>query len=399
MVFLSRRLTTVTLLLTAALGCGRSESVTDPPTDPPPLETAFPKIDIVACDGSLVTGTPWREVFRDGGFARLAEQIPGFGGLFVDGERLSVYLMDLDTRERARPILEDFLRGSFPHLAGLTDDIRWLQGRYDWRQLVVWRSCLDDRLFQVDGIVSADTDESRNRLVYGYLSEEAIGAAEAELALTSVPRDAVILEIQGPVCTLILRPSLIVEVRDTSGNPAAIGATVTARTSSFETTAEGFGDPLRIPVLAENRGGVFEIRVSKPWHEEVVIPQVVVPEGPCGVTDSPVVQVTISLVPDAPAVRQVVLPTSAYGFGASICGTTHDLPAWVMADPAVSQELLWFSRDPGIVTVEPGGTSPDGYRIGRITPVCGGLGSTWVVAASAVDPSVRDSIAVEVLQF
>ncbi|MGH7563909.1 MAG: hypothetical protein ACREK5_05755 [Gemmatimonadota bacterium] len=368
-------------------------------TDPSPFETGFPQVDIVACDGSPVTGSPWREAFRDAEFARLAERIPGFGGLFVDGERLAVYLIDLDTREKARPILEDFLRGSFPHLADQADDIRWLQGRYDWRQLVVWRSCLDDRLFQVEGIVSGDIDESRNRLAYGYQSEEAIGAAEAELARTSVPRDAVILELRAPVCTLALRASIVVEVRDAVGEPAAIGATVTAQAPGFETTIEGFGDPLRIPVLAENRGGVFEVRVSKPWHEEAVIPQVVVPEGPCGVTETPVVQVTVPLAPDAPPVRQVVLPSDTYAFGASICGTTHDLPAWVVTDPGVSQELLWVSRNPGVVTVEPGGTSPDGYRIGRITPVCGGLGSTWVVAASAVDPSVRDSTLVEVFQF
>ncbi len=127
-----RRLLPVALLLAAALGCGGGESVTDPPpNDQPPRETAFPKIDIRACDGSLVTGTPWREVFGEGGFGRLAEQIPGFGGLFIQGDRLSVYLIDLATRERAQPILEDFLRAVFPHLAGMTDDIRWLQGRYD----------------------------------------------------------------------------------------------------------------------------------------------------------------------------------------------------------------------------------------------------------------------------
>ncbi|MGH7571414.1 MAG: carboxypeptidase-like regulatory domain-containing protein [Gemmatimonadota bacterium] len=153
----------------------------------------------------------------------------------------------------------------------------------------------------MDGIVSADTDERRNRLVYGYLSEEAIAAAEAALALTSVPQDAVILELQDPVCTLLLRPSIVVEVRDAAGDPAAIGATVTARTSGFETAVEGAGDPLRIWVFAGNRGGIFEVRVSKPGHVEAVLPQVVVPEGPCGVTEAATVQVTILPLPDATA--------------------------------------------------------------------------------------------------
>lgn len=100
-----------------------------------------------------------------------------------------------------------------------------------------------------------------------------------------------------------------------------------------------------------------------------------------------------------PGVRQVVLPPEAYGFGCPVCGTTHDVPAYVVADPGVSQELLWTSRDTRVVTVEPGGASPDGYRIGRITPACGTGGATYVVAASAVDPSVRDSVVVEVLPF
>lgn len=372
----------------ALLGaCERNNGVTAPERN---LRTAR----IVDCDGTEVTGTPWREAFgTDRAYARLAERVPGFGGLFLDGAEVVVYLVDLSTREEAEPIIRDFLSES----SDSDREIRWLEGRFDWRQLVVWKMCLFDRLFALEGMTTADISESRNRIVFGVENEALIPRAEEEVAKTAVPDEAVEFERQGPVCTQPLIPSIVAEVRDAAGNPVAIGATVTITTPGLQAADEGFGDPLRIPVYAENRGGVFDVRVTKPWYAEAVIDDVDVPAGECGVREPTVVEATLSLRPDAPAVRQVVLPPTDYGFGSSVCGTRHGVPAYVLAAEGTSREMRWVSRDPARVTVEAGGVSPDGSTVGWITPRCGATpGDTWVVGMAKADPAVRDSVEVSV---
>ncbi|MGH7556677.1 MAG: hypothetical protein ACREMD_02615 [Gemmatimonadota bacterium] len=190
-------------LLLAVLACGRTASTPAPNTE-------YPTIEIVDCDGSPVEGRPWRQAPReDGLFAHLAERVPGFGGLFREEGRLAVYLLDLDTAERARPTLDWFLRREFPHLVNFAHDIHWLQGQYDWRQLAVWRECLGGRMF-AQGATGIDIDEGRNRITLGTPDEERDSILEGELKKTAVPRNAVIFRRQGIVCPLPLEPSWIV---------------------------------------------------------------------------------------------------------------------------------------------------------------------------------------------
>lgn len=349
---------------------------------------------IVDCDGTPVDGAPWRRAFGiDGEYARLAERVPGFGGLFLDGDEIVVYLVDLSTKEEARPIIEEFVARS-----SISDrEIRWLTGRFDWRQLVVWKMCLSDRLFALDGMTSSDISESENRIVFGVEDEGLIPRAEEEVARTAVPAEAVRFEKQGPICTQPLIPSIVAEVRDARGDPIAIGATVTISKPGLQAVDEGFADPLRVAVAANNEGGVYDVRVTKPWYADALIAQVDVPAGECGVREPEVVEAVLSLRSDAPAVRQVVLPPTGYGFGSSVCGTRHPVPAYVLTAEGTSREMTWVSRDPGRVKVEAGESSPDGSNVGWIIPQCGATsGDTRVVGMAKADPSVRDSVEVSV---
>jgi hypothetical protein len=202
---------------------------------------------------------------------------------------------------------------------------------------------------------------------------------------------------EGTVCLAIAIPSIVVEIRDAAGSPAAIGATVTIRKLGREGSAEGFGDPLRVAVHANNEGGVFDVHVQKPWHAERIIRGVIVPAGPCGVLEPVVVRGMISLLPGAPPVHQVVLPPYGYGFGASVCGTRHPITAYVLTAAGVSREALWDSRDEGTVAVERGQASADGANSASLIPQCRlGAGQAFVVARSTADPSVRDSVKVSV---
>lgn len=187
-------------------------------------------------------------------------------------------------------------------------------------------------------------------------------------------------------CTSELRPTLVVRVLDEEGRLNSAGATATVSQGSFEASAEGLVDTDPIYVYGDNRGGTFTLRVTKPWHTTALVGRVEVPADECGVTQAPEVTVTLPLQPDAPAVRQVVLPSHGYGFGE--CGLSATVPASVEADPSVSHELRWVSRDTLAATVDPGG---------RVTAGCHGDQSartTHVVAMAVADTTVRDSVAV-----
>lgn len=198
------------------------------------------------------------------------------------------------------------------------------------------------------------------------------------------------------VCPAIGKFSVIAEVVDSDGRPAAVGATVTISKPGLTASERGFSHPLLVHVLARNAGGSFDVRVTKPWHEEARISEVFVPEGPCGVIEPNTVRVTISELPDAPPVRQVVLPPYDYGFGIVACGSPSEVAGYALTDGDASGEIVWESRDAAVVTVEAKETGPEGYNVARLTVPCDARlpSSAYVIGMSKADPSVRDSIEV-----
>lgn len=115
-------------------------------------------------------------------YARLAEQVPGFGGLYLDERGTThVYLLD-----PARA----------PEVQDLGERVEVHQGQYDFRDLFAWKEEVRPLLSR-ESMVSLDIDEQRNRLVLGAL-ESAVGELQAELPAllrgTSVPPAAVIVE-------------------------------------------------------------------------------------------------------------------------------------------------------------------------------------------------------------
>jgi hypothetical protein len=120
-------------------------------------------------------------------YARLAEEIPGFGGLYLDTVGTThVYLQDL-SRER--------------DVQDLGDRVVVEQGDYDFRDLVAWKEELGPQLSQ-KGAVFLDIDERVNRIVLGVERDSlATFAAELEKFLqeTRVPPEAVLVEAAEPV--------------------------------------------------------------------------------------------------------------------------------------------------------------------------------------------------------
>ena len=120
-------------------------------------------------------------------YARMAEKVPGFGGLYLDEQGTThVYLQDLS---RAGD------------MQGLGDRVVFQQGDYNFGDLYAWKDQVRPQLAQ-PGAVYLDIDEQRNRLVFG-VGRDSIDrfneGLQSFLRGTRVPPAAVIVEVADPI--------------------------------------------------------------------------------------------------------------------------------------------------------------------------------------------------------
>jgi hypothetical protein len=157
----------------------------------------------------------------DEDYVRLAEDVPGFGGLYFDGAGTThIYLMDLS-------------------LAGEVQDlgkhVEVQQGDYDFRDLAAWKDVVRPQLVQ-RGAVSLDIDEQRNRLVFGVERgslETFTIALEKFLRTTRVPPAAVLIEAAEPIVPVELLTDRIrpvpagVQIQNGNGGICSLGIDAT----------------------------------------------------------------------------------------------------------------------------------------------------------------------------
>jgi len=138
--------------------------------------------------GALLAAAPalWAQAEEppslDEEYARIAERVPGFGGLYLDERGTThVYLQDLSLAEKVQD---------------LGEQVEVHQGEYDFRDLYVWKDELRPLLAQ-RGAAFLDIDERRNRIVFG-VERESLGDFDQELQSllrnTSIPYQAVVVE-------------------------------------------------------------------------------------------------------------------------------------------------------------------------------------------------------------
>jgi hypothetical protein len=136
----------------------------------------------------------------DGEFVRLARQIPGFGGYWIDRDgSMNVTLTDASQESKVRALLEPVasLRRGDRGGRGAAS-FRFHHADYDFVQLAGWHARLTPVL-TVPGVVFTDADETANRIRIGISTPSARAAVEAEVARADVPRAAVIVEQAAPV--------------------------------------------------------------------------------------------------------------------------------------------------------------------------------------------------------
>jgi hypothetical protein len=140
-------------------------------------------------------------------YAALAEQVPGFGGLFHDPEtgRVIVRLKDLGRAQEARKTVGDFLAGAdrprpgVPSIAllGEVPELAFIKGEYDFRDLARWRRQIEEAALDV--LTMSDIDEVSNRVLIGVTDEAARAWLARDLKDLGIPPAAVNLRVIPPV--------------------------------------------------------------------------------------------------------------------------------------------------------------------------------------------------------
>jgi hypothetical protein len=150
----------------------------------------------------------------DGQFVGIAQQLPGFGGYYLDGlGDLNVYLTDLSREPDARALLADVARNRptrWQQPWALTAEIIVHAGDFDFLQLDDFRTRLGRDIATIPGIQFDDSDESINRVVIGVTSEEARQRVLARLSPLGVPENAVVVKVvpAGSLATTVDDPFL-----------------------------------------------------------------------------------------------------------------------------------------------------------------------------------------------
>ena len=187
-------------------------------------------------------------------------------------------------------------------------------------------------------------------------------------------------------CTDEGGPSVVAEIRDPHGRPAAIGATLILRDGTFADSAgPADGDELR-KGAGNRRPGLYDVIVRKPGYDSTFLPGIVARGGLCGVTTPAVVRIQLELLADAPPIRAIVVLPDGIGFGLS--GLTERMQAVVDADAGISTAVVWSSSDPDVASISADGT---------LTSGCGGL--AVITARSVVDPSKEGRAYIEVFPW
>ena len=120
---------------------------------------------------------------------------PGFGGMFVDGDVVHVYLLEPSSAEALRLVQAAWGEGS----PGKPLDVRVHQGQYTWERLLEWYEMLRTEIPEVSPQFvweqgALTVDEKRNRVTLDVSEIEGATPAELEALLAGLdfPREALV---------------------------------------------------------------------------------------------------------------------------------------------------------------------------------------------------------------
>ena len=135
-------------------------------------------------------------------FTDIAEQVPGFGGFFLDENGdLILFVTDLTRGMAAEQAARDLLESLDPRERPHVHQFRVRKGDYDFRDLLEWRYGLSSVL-TIPGVVFTDVDEGLNRVRVGIDNPLAAQSVLQMTLSTGIPLNALVIEDVGPLRTL-----------------------------------------------------------------------------------------------------------------------------------------------------------------------------------------------------
>ncbi len=165
-----------------------------PPTQPLGAESDAPLFS----SNSFRSGTPRT---LDDEFARLAQEIPGFGGMYYDEAGSLTVVMAGDAPPMSRDALARALQPAAGTLGLQAADVQGMSvqlEQYDFLTLRNIQSSLRS-VFSIGGVVYTDVDEVANRVRIGIESSVSEAVIEQELQRLGVPREAVLISVTDPI--------------------------------------------------------------------------------------------------------------------------------------------------------------------------------------------------------
>ena len=142
-------------------------------------------------------------------FAEVASRVPEFGGMFLDGNVLMVYLTNPGLKIASEnAIVAVFGRDRIPQ-----GGVQVLQGEYRFAELRSWHEKLGN-LFRIQGLVFTDTDERENRVKVGVVNSDLIATVRQEAIGLGVPADALLVVETAPI---VVQVSLRDRIRPVRG--------------------------------------------------------------------------------------------------------------------------------------------------------------------------------------
>jgi hypothetical protein len=392
-------------VLSSMLGC-RTQPAHDPGgRGPPPAE----QIPVASIDtATVLRGPPLREqpARETGARSRFRDQnerdadiargpVPGYAGAMIEGGCTFVVLLTDTLTQKAAA--EAYFRSEVERRrpsghsnCGGPYRLGFRQVRYDFAQLYDWYVGPFRGVWRERGLSMTDIDEGRNQLAVGVVDSAAYRRMLRLLDSLPIPKGLVRVHISR-VCVGTGGPSVMVEVRDPKGRPAATGTTIVIQDGAFKDSVDGSRPRSDLHVGAgERRPGRYQVRLYKAGYKPVILQNVMAPgDEYCRYAEpTDVRKVTLELLPNAPKVRSIVVSPPGMGFG--IPDDSLQLDAVVDADPDVTHDIRWTSSDTTVATVSATGVLRTKCRATT--------GDAVITATSMADPRVRGQASVTVLR-
>src|SRR5437879_5238977 len=131
-------------------------------------------------------------------FDDVATSVPGFGGMYLDGNTLKVYLTD-----PAQKVMAEHAIGAVFGAARIpAGGVQTLKGAYGFHQLHTWYNHLG-AVFNIQCVVYTDIDEKANRMTVAVESQGLLASVHTDVSTADVPQDAVNIVMADPIYTQV----------------------------------------------------------------------------------------------------------------------------------------------------------------------------------------------------